>query len=70
MNKEDLLDKYGYIDVNKYNYRTTQALDSFKENPGVALHLHCSTNDSNVNIQNTYLAAMSLNTLWHAKEDS
>ena len=29
MNKEDLLDKYGYIDVNKYNSRTTQALDSF-----------------------------------------
>ena len=34
-----------------------------KENPRVALHLHCSTNDSNVNMQNTYLVAMLLNTL-------
>ena len=29
MKKEDLLDKYGYIDINKYNCKTTQALDSF-----------------------------------------
>ena len=29
MKKEDLIDKYGYIDVNKYNCKTTQALDSF-----------------------------------------
>ena len=29
MNKENLRDKYRYIDVNKYNDRTTQALDSF-----------------------------------------
>ena len=29
MNKEDLIDKFGYIDVNKYNCKTTQALDSF-----------------------------------------
>ena len=29
MNKENLRDKYRYIDVNKYNGRTTQALDSF-----------------------------------------
>ena len=29
MNKEDLIDKYGYIDVNKYNCKTTQALNSF-----------------------------------------
>ena len=27
MNKEDLIDKYGYI--NKYKCKTTQALDSF-----------------------------------------
>ena len=29
MNKEDLIDKYGYIDVNKYDCKTVQALDSF-----------------------------------------
>ena len=29
MNKEDLIDKYRNIDVNKYNWKTTQALDSF-----------------------------------------
>ena len=29
MNKEDLIDKYGYIEVNKYNCKITQALDSF-----------------------------------------
>ena len=29
MNKEDLTDKYGYIDINKYKCTTTQALDSF-----------------------------------------
>ena len=29
MNKEDLTDKHGFIDVNKYNCKTTQALDSF-----------------------------------------
>ena len=29
MNKEDLIDKYGYTDVNKYICKTTQALDSF-----------------------------------------
>ena len=29
MNKEDLIDKYRYTDINKYNYKTTQALDSF-----------------------------------------
>ena len=29
MNKEDFIDKYRYIDVNKYNCKTTQALDSF-----------------------------------------
>ena len=28
INKEDLIDKYGYIDVNQYNCKTTQALDS------------------------------------------
>ena len=27
-NKEDLIDKYRYIDVNQYNCKTTQALDS------------------------------------------
>ena len=45
-------------------------LSEIKENPRVALHLHCSTNDSNVNIQNTYLVAMLLNTLCYATEDS
>ena len=34
-----------------------------KENPRVALHLHCLTNDSNVNMQNTCLVAILLNTL-------
>ena len=29
MNKEDLIDKYGYMDTNKYNCRVTQAFDSF-----------------------------------------
>ena len=29
MNKQDLIDKYGYIDVNKYNCKAAQALDSF-----------------------------------------
>ena len=29
MNKEDLIDKYGYTDANKYNCRVTQAFDSF-----------------------------------------
>ena len=29
MNKEYLIDKYGYIDVNKYNSKTMQGLDSF-----------------------------------------
>ena len=29
MNKEDLIDKLEYIDVNKYNCKTTQALNSF-----------------------------------------
>ena len=29
MSKEDLIDKYGYIDVNKHNCKTTQALDFF-----------------------------------------
>ena len=29
MKKEDLIDKYGYTDVNKYNCETTQVLDSF-----------------------------------------
>ena len=29
MNKEDLTDKYGYTDVNKYKCKTTQALESF-----------------------------------------
>ena len=29
MNKEDLLDKYGYIDVDNCNCKTTQTLDSF-----------------------------------------
>ena len=29
MNKEDLIEKYGHIDVNRYNCKTTQALDSF-----------------------------------------
>ena len=29
MNKEDLIDKYGCIEINKYNYKTTQAVDSF-----------------------------------------
>ena len=28
MNEEDLIDKYGYIDVNKYISKTIQALDS------------------------------------------
>ena len=39
MNKEDLIDKCGYIDVKKYNCKTTQVLDSFeiKEKPRVAL---------------------------------
>ena len=65
MNKEHLRDKYRYIDVNKFNCKTAQGLDPFeiKGNPQVALHLHCSTNDSNVNMQNTYLVAMLLNTL-------
>ena len=56
MNKEDLMDKYKYIDINKYNCKTTQALNSFeiKENRQGAPHLHCSTNNSNVNMQNTY----------------
>ena len=72
MNKEDLIDKCGYIDIKKYNCKTTQALDSFeiKEKPWVALQLHCWTNDSNVSMQNTYLVAMLLNTLWHTTEDS
>ena len=34
-----------------------------KENPRVALHLRCSTNNSNINTQNTYLVAMLLNAL-------
>ena len=38
-------------------------LFEIKENPRGALHLHCLTNDSNVNMQNTYLVAMLLNTL-------
>ena len=29
MNKEDLIDKYGYIDLNKHNCKTIQALDPF-----------------------------------------
>ena len=29
MNKEDFTYKYGYIDINKYNCKTTQTLDSF-----------------------------------------
>ena len=29
MNKEDLIGKYGYIDVKKYNCKTSQAFDSF-----------------------------------------
>ena len=62
INKKDLIDKYIYIDVNKYNCKTTQALDS--------LHLHSSNNNSNINMQNAYLVAMLLNTIWHATEDS
>ena len=40
-----------------------------KEKPRVALHLHCSIKNSNVNMYNIYCAAM-LYTLWHATEDS
>ena len=29
MNKEDLIDKYGYNDINEYSSKTIQALDSF-----------------------------------------
>ena len=29
MNKEDLIDKYGYINVNKYKCTTIKALDFF-----------------------------------------
>ena len=29
MNKEDLINKYGYNDINKYSSKTIQALDSF-----------------------------------------
>ena len=29
MNRENLVDQYGYLDANKYNNKTTQALDSF-----------------------------------------
>ena len=29
ISKEDLIDKYGYIDANKYNCKAVQALDSF-----------------------------------------
>ena len=29
MNKEDLIDKYRYIDINKYNCKTMQTFDSF-----------------------------------------
>ena len=29
MNKEDLIDKYRYIVVDNYNFKTTQTLDSF-----------------------------------------
>ena len=45
MNKEDLINKYEYIDVNKCNCKTAQALVPFqiKGNPRVALYLHCWT---------------------------
>ena len=43
MNKEELIDKYGYNDINKYSSKTIQALDSFwnqKEPPSyIALAL-------------------------------
>ena len=29
INRENLLDKYGYLEVSKHNNKTTQALDSF-----------------------------------------
>ena len=29
MNRENLVKNYGYLDVNKYNNKTTQAFDSF-----------------------------------------
>ena len=66
MNKEDLIGKYGYIE----KLHKLLILFEMKENSRVALYLHCLTGDSNVNIQNTYLVAMLLNTLWHATEDS
>ena len=48
MNKEDLIDKYGYTGINK-SLKLYKLLIPFeiKENPRVAMHLHCSTNDSN-----------------------
>ena len=65
MNKEDLIGKYGYIDVKNITVKLHKLLILFemKENPQVALHLHCLTSDSNVNMQNIYLVAMLLNTL-------
>ena len=65
MNNEDLIDKYRYIDINKYNCKTTQALDFFwnQRESSTCIAAQCSTNDSNINMQNTYLVAMLLNTL-------
>ena len=65
MNKEDLTDKYGFIDVINITVKLHKLLIPFeiKEKPRVALHLHCLTNNSNVNMQSTYLVAMLLNTL-------
>ena len=53
MRKEELLDKYEYLDVNKYNKKLHHSKISLeiKENAPVALHLDCSIKNSNIDVQ-------------------
>ena len=50
MNKEDLTDKYGYTNVNKYKCKTTQALESFWNQREPSRTLPCTS----VDVHGTY----------------
>ena len=65
MNKEDLIEDTDTLTEINTTAKLHKLLIPFEieENHQVALPLHCSTNDSNVNMQNTYLVAMLLNAL-------
>ena len=72
MRKEERLDKYRSIDVNKYNNKTTSLEDLFwnqrKPSGGIAIAVARLTIQMYI-MHNTYLVAMLL-TLWHLAENS